>query len=148
MADDLTISATISRTSGGNLVIDSDGIYRVVSFGPGARSWRRDRATSPSVAGGQLVNAVLDVQVRPLVVRVYGATAAELNTRTGALVDALSQFSYTLTVTIDGTTWAYACEPADGGPVNGELDKFELLSRQQTYAFQIPGSPIPTTGVM
>ena len=153
----LTITGSITRllVPGGPLAalsIEAAGTYRIVSAGPGLIAWRRTTAESKWVHGRYLTAATMDVELAPLRIRVYGASAAALDANAAALRTALHQFAYQLTLTIDGITTTWSCEPADGGPVGaeeaGSWDKFSLMERQQVYAFQIPRNPVPVAGSM
>lgn len=153
----LTITGSVTRllVPGGPLAalsVQSPGAYSIISVGPGLIAWRRQTAESKWVHGRYLTAAVMDVEMAPLKIRVYGSSAAALDANTAALLAALHQFAYQLTLTIDGITTTWSCEPADGGPAGaeeaGSWDKFSLMERQQVYAFQIPRNPVPVAGSM
>ena len=149
---DLTVAATITRTELGldPLDIDDGANYELVTAGPGARAWAREWAVSPVVHGGTQVSARLEIQNRLLVVRCKGSTATALENASKALVAAVSQSSFTLSISLDGRANTWKCFCADGGPADGEFAKFEFMARprRQTYSFQVPSQPIPTAGVM
>lgn len=147
----LTITGTITRTelALADLAFQDAGVYQVVSAGPGALGWRREVATSPYVHGETLVSAVKDVGRAPLVVRALGTSASQLDTRIAALVRAFEQFSYSITLTIDGVVKTWTCEPADYAPGDsGTLDKFGLMAKMQEIHFDIPRHPVPVAGSM
>src|SRR4051794_7570499 len=100
-----TISLTLSAANGYEVNVEG--------LGPGPRTYRRETVTSPFVRGRFLIDAQLDSPTAPLSIWVGGSTAAQLSTRVAALIAAFDQLSYTLTVVIDGETYAWACEPAD-----------------------------------
>lgn len=148
---ELVVAGSITRATvpGGPLAdlnIEAPGAYRVVSVATGGRSWKRDTAESRWVHGRVLVSARLDVELVRMVVRCYGATAAALDTNTAALVTAVSQWTYDLTVALDAVVHTWRCEPADLGPVDGDLDKFSLMAEQQSYVLSIPRAPVPLAG--
>lgn len=148
---DLVIAASVTRTELGlaDLSLENPGSYRVVSAGPGSVSWRRRVAASPYCHGEALVSAVKEEVTQALVVRVYGSTAADLNTKTAALLRAFDQFDYRLSLTIDGVTSTWACQPANYSPMGrGELEPNLLRARMQAYALEIPRNPIPLIGAM
>lgn len=128
------------------LQLQDPGVYKVVTIGPGQIVRRREVATSPYTQGRTLVRAVKDVMTSTATIRAYGSTAAELETRTAAMLDAFDQFSFTFTFTVDGVTKTWTCECADYGPLNGLFDPLELRQFQQAYAFSIPRHPVPVTG--
>jgi hypothetical protein len=149
VADTLSVSVQISRASGGPLQLSNPGVYEVVAIGPGARQWRRHTVEGRYAHGRALVGAVLETMVVPVVVRVYGASWAQVSTRAKTLVDAVSQRSYTVTVNIDGVVSTWACEPADVSIVGGDAwQKFHAMARMQEYQLMIPRHPIPTSGGM
>ena len=139
-----------------NLSIESPGAYRIVSDDPGSLAWRKAVATSPYQHGEFLVGAVKDVLTAILAIRCYGSSASELNANVAALLRAFEQFSYTLSVSIEGVESRWICEPADYSVADGAtetaakrrggFDKFALMSHQQTYVFNIPRSPVPAAG--
>lgn len=87
-------------------------------FTDGVR-WDRLTASSPWVHGRRLRNARMDVRTvtgELYVISPMGTSPATHDAARDALVDALSQFSWTLTIT--GTeggsqSWSWTCEPAD-----------------------------------
>lgn len=149
---DLTLSLTITRTELALSALelsDPGNGYEVISVGPGSTSWRREVAKSPWVHGEALVSAVKDVGIAPLSVRVMGTSAAQKETRLGVLLAAFSQFLYTMTVTINGVGYAWACEPADWSVgEDGEFNKFFEMAHRSEVKLSIPRNPVPTDGVL
>lgn len=145
---DLVVSCLLTRAELGlpALQVQAPGTYRVVSAGPGARTWRRNRVAGLYTAGAVLVTAVKDMSVAPLVVRCEATSAAQLDANVAALVRAVEQLTYSLTLVIDGVSRTWACEPADYAPVGEEYDKLRLMQHQQDYRFQIPRQPVPSAG--
>lgn len=127
---DLTISATVTRTElslgdlqlndGTNFTLTRDG------FTPGSKSFRKETVDSPLVAGRYLLHAVADVVVSELKIRCSSTTDAGLAANVTAVVNAFSQFQYTVTVTINGVAWQYLCECADTIAV-GDSGAFQSL---------------------
>jgi hypothetical protein len=148
----LAINLQITRTELGlgNLELeDPANGYQVVSFGPGATSWRRDTVNSPYVHGSTLINAVMDLQIAPLVVRVKGVTATQKESRLGVLIDALSQFLYGIGSIIDGVSYVWICQPADYSIGDGgEFNKFHEKNLMTEVVFMIPRNPVPYQGVL
>lgn len=147
---DLTLDASVTRTELSLSALDlvQDGIYDLVDgTGPGSSSWRREAATSPYMHGDAQVSAVLDVMRAPLVMRVYGSTHSQLDSRIADLLNAFSQFEYTLTLVIGGVTHQWLCNQADYAVGDGgAIDKFPMMVRQQIVHFEIPRQPIPLAG--
>lgn len=156
----MAITASVSRATvpGGPLadlsLVSAD--YDLLSFGPGALSWRRQTVESRWVHGRFLVSAVKDADVAPLEVIVYGTSSADLDAKTRTLLDAFEQWTYDLTVTADGVAHTWRCEPAEYSPSagsgqRGSYEHFGLVagaSAQQVYAFSIPRRPVPVAGSM
>lgn len=153
MASLFTLVGVVSRPvgMGGDLTIsggsrDNPG-SDVVSFGPGDLTWRLNEQKSPFISGSMLVSAVKDTKTVLLGVRTWGSTVPDLMNRLAVLCRAFEQFSYTLTMTIDGSVLSYLCQPANySSGNNGELDKYELGQKTQLTTFSIPTNPIPILG--
>jgi hypothetical protein len=153
-----TLVLAIDRTSLSlgtlSIAADPSSGYILETFGPGRRQWDRATAESPWVHGRALTGSRMLQGELTGVVCVYAdaaASAATLGTRLDALVDALSQFSYTVTFThTEGVTsqaWTWTCEPADLDI--GDAGLFaddDLAALIQPVAFRIPRSPIPLAG--
>lgn len=145
----LTVSAQVSRTSGGPLQLSNPGVYEVVSVGPGGRSWRRHTVEGRYQHGRRLIGAVLETGTAVLVVRVYGSSWSQVSSRATTLINAFSAQSYTLQVTINGVTTQWECEPADVSLVGGDSwQKFHAMSNMQEYQILIPRHPKPLQGGM
>lgn len=140
-------SATISRDglSLPDLVADGrSGTYSVRSgFALPAGVWRRSYATSPYVHGRLLTGAVLEQTEIPLPIRVDANTAAVLAQRVKALINAISQFTYTLTLDLDGEVTSWTCEPADYTPGGDTYFKGHYAGYRQHVGLTIPVYPIP-----
>ena len=149
---ELVTAASVTRTelALADLDLNDKTTYGVMAAGPGAKSWRRQTAESPFMHGRALVGAVLDTEVAPLRIRVKGSTDSVLNTNLNALLRAFEQFTYDLTLTIEGVTYTWRCEPADYtiGDRGGEINTFVRLANQEWVSFEIPRNPIPVAGVI
>lgn len=113
------------------------------SFDAGRVTWRRDTVTSPYVAGAYEVGAVKDEVDASLVVRVKGTDHTTLQTHVGALIEAFSQSTYTLTLELDSVEWAWTCKRADYALA------YDLPMRRRHIArvvLAFPRSPIPAAG--
>lgn len=112
------------------------------SWGPGEVTHRKTFVESPYVIGQTMVHSVKDLQTSTLRVRVKGDTQSELYTRLEALCKAFEQFSYTLTIIINGTSYTYACYTADYSIGDGgNLQDLWLRSNTQMVSFDIPHTP-------
>jgi hypothetical protein len=142
-----TASVSISRPSGGPLVIGSAGE---------ADTWALDREglgdpdmnqrlgyapDSSAIHGKELLSASLDQTSIPLKVHVYGTDSADLRANRDALTAALSQFSYTTTVTVDGVSQIWSCDPASWSP--GLVKVEQVSSFRQLLSITIPVFPVP-----
>lgn len=129
-----TASVSIDRTSLSlsALVIADDGAtYQLGKDGLGEpnMTWRiTSMPDSNDIHGSEPVTAVKEATSLPLTVIVKAASSAALKTATTALTDALSQFAYTATVTVDGQSDVWQCSPASWARSNavqpGEVAQF------------------------
>lgn len=148
---DLSIACSVTRTelSEADLSLEDPGKYSIIrdTLGPGAISWRRQTVTSAYVHGAVLVGAVKDTAVAPLGIRVIGSSDSSLMSRMSTLLAAFEQFTYNLSVTLNGQTWTWKCEPADYSVGDsGVFQDFHLRALQQEVRFSIPRHPIPVAG--
>lgn len=153
MADDLSVAASVTRTSLGlgDLSLSQAGVYEVVSAGPGTKTPILNEVSGRYVSGSAVVNVTWGRGTLPLVVRVYGSTHAQLAARTAALVAAFSQKAYQVTLTLGGQTSTWKCHAATIAPAAGDtLNKFELMNGapMQTYNLSIPRQPTPVAGAL
>jgi hypothetical protein len=137
----LPASLVISRT-GTDLTIDPTTDIRLVTFGVSGRSWRRTAIEGRYQHGRALLGAVLDARSLTFVVRVKGSTWIAAQNNYAELETALSQFTYTVTATIDGRVDVYTCEPADITLAGGTLNKHQAMRHRQEYEVTIPVSPV------
>jgi len=155
MANDLPVSYTITRSelslSTLQLNTTPGNNYRVItdSMGTGDISHRRLTADSPWVPGETLVASVKEQVSMPLGIRVTAASNAALKADMTTVVNAFSQFSYTITVTLDSQTWGvYSCQPADFSiGDSGNYQNLQMITYRQEIYLQIPRNPIISTGV-
>lgn len=128
-----------------NLVIAPSAGYYIQrnGFGPGEVSHRRVQAESPYVAGKMLVHSVKDQQTGTLKIRVEGSSQSQLYSRMETLAEAFEQFSYTLSLYINGVLYSYQCDAADYAVGdNGQIDDLFLRSNMQMMTFQVAHKPI------
>lgn len=118
-------SLTISRDSG-DLVITNDPAASNFHIPEGGLAFpdfafRYNFAPdSPDSPGKQLLGAVLDAGTLPVKVYVHAGTTAALNTARRALEAALSQWTYTVAIEVDGESETYDAFPA--WPTWGAVD--------------------------
>jgi hypothetical protein len=152
---DLPISVVITRAelTLADLELNDHTAYATVGFGPGRRIRRNTYNKSGNAHGGTLNNSVLDVIVRPLIIRVLATSQSQLNTRTQTLLQAVEQSSFTIVETVSGAATTYDCMTSDDSgptdPAGGDTDlwdKFQLMKFRHAYRFAIPTQPQPLTG--
>lgn len=105
--------------------------------GVGAVGWdfRRTYAPDSGWQGGKgLLAAVREASTLPLTIYATAATSAALATVKDSLEAAAAQWSYTVTVTVDGVSESYNCEPAipqwgpvDSGMVRAHMARCQLV---------------------
>lgn len=146
MRSAITITGTISRSST-PLNLSQDGVREVVSLTEGGVTWRRTTVSGKYQPGRALLQAVRDTATDVLVLRVYGTTGTQLANRVTEVVTAFAQFSYTVTLVIDGVTRIIDCEPADiqvvGDDTRRKGLRFALMRELQ---ISIPRDPQLTQG--
>lgn len=144
---DLPVAMTISREQLAltplNINSETEGYLLLRGgFDLGSRTWRRQTVQSPFTDGRTIVGAVMDVVTREFTFEVRGSTAYIMNDRMHHLIRAFSQFSYTLTATIQGYTRAWRCEIADVEVGDaGKLQEFHAMSFRQNVTFSVPCNP-------
>lgn len=148
----MTANVSIDRTSLALpplLIADAGDLaatYVLTGSGLGrpAITWRETRAPEhPDMHGSLLLRAVKEQSSLPLEVIVQADTAADLDAAVQALADAVWQFSYNITVTIDGGAKVWAATPAALAPSSGNEDAAKWLLHVDVLTITIPVYPIP-----
>ena len=141
----MNVSVLISREALGLAPLQVEaptGGYEVIAIGPGARVMSLRHATSPVSDGAVLVGATAGLETGRLTVRVSGSTTSEILSRMDALEKALNQWAYTVTVTIDGHTETWRCQPANHSRgLSGSYDAAALMGGWQELTAEIPRAP-------
>lgn len=142
-----TYAATLTRTELGlgTLNIHDGTTYFVRSVDPGRVPIEREEAKSPLVKGSIDIGSVERDAILTGLIQVRGATHAAVRSNISALLSALRQNEYTLTVTIDGTSYAWTCKKAEAGLADG----MDFAFRHRLYAhveFTAKRSPIASAG--
>jgi|SRR6184192_3654342 len=143
---DITLSVTVSRTGLGlsALEINDHLDYYIAPQFLGANAqWNRTQVTSPFLDGSVTTQRYRQTVNEQLGVEVLGASQADLQAKLSALLGAFFQDSFTITITVDGTAYAYACEAADY-QVNWNGPRF--IAAQVQVVFSVPRSPAPVSG--
>lgn len=148
MAITLNITGTLSLdiNNGTNYLLDweADGTSL---FEPGTVSWRREMVTSPYVHGAFEAGAVKDIVQASAVINIFAATQAALQTAETNLINAFSQATYTMTLGVDGTNYAWTCLRADYHVRPDALRTFNDAGRKWSKGtFQFPRQPVATSG--
>jgi len=139
-----TVSIDRSSLSLSALAIASTyqtGLYLAdQGLGRPAKTWVRNYATARDWNGAVPVDARLDQSSVALSIYIQGTSTSDLESRYAALEAALYQFTYNLTVTVDGTAKVWAAEAADITPAG--YDVSFTLQYLQLVAVTIPVYPI------
>lgn len=124
-----------------------DGPYTLrAGFQIPAGVWRRTFATAPYVHGRLLTGAVLEQAEIPMPVRAQAATPQQLHQLVVDLVEAISQFTYTLTLDLDGVVTTWSCEPADYAPGGDVYYRAHTSDYRQHVQLTVPVYPISGAG--
>lgn len=141
-----TYAATVTRTELGlsALSIHDGTTYFIRAFQPGKVPIRREEAKSPLVVATVEIGSVKDDALATMLVQVRGASHSAVQSSISTLISAFSQNEYTLTVSIDGTAYAWTCRKAQYG-----LDDFDFAFRHRLFAhvdLTFPRSPVSVSG--
>ncbi len=139
-------SVIVSRTSLAlaDLQLSQAGKYYLPdgTFGGGETAQRRTTSDSPQVKGSYSSSLVEGARSGNISVHVV-STLALLQTEIQTVIDAMSQFRYTLTWTFDGLTGVWQCEKADWAlGESGTLDVKFLQINTQIIHFTVPHNRI------
>jgi len=120
----------------------NDGvIYRIhgESFADGgAQQYRRQRITSPYVAGQFTVNAVQDIMEENITVYCFGYDFIDLQDNIDNLLLAFSQYSYQLRIDTDSNRRIWNCDLAD---YSVSYERTLQHNRISTVRLTIPRQP-------
>lgn len=111
-----------------------DGVFR-----PDFTVRRTYAADSNYIPGKRLLTAVADAGTLPVVIYLQADTTADLETARGALNDAATQWSYDVTLTIDGVARTYQADPEF--PQWGQVTHGEMRAFMARASIQIPVNP-------
>ena len=143
----MNLSLTISRTSLSlaDLVIGNDPTTGFWLPEDGLeepdQTWRLTYMPDhPDVHGKQLLSAVMEHSAIPATIYTKAADVATLGAQKAALSEALGQFSYTVTLNLDGVTYSYSADPC--GPRWGAVDSGMVRARIARASVVIPVYPI------
>lgn len=124
--------------------------YQFGAFTTAGMVWERNTVTSPWVHGRRLRSArkaASQLTGELYVVSARSASPGDHDTALGTLLDALSQFTYTVTIaTSAGGSWQYTAEPADVEQADDESLMLNAAERWTTLAVTIPVRPVPLAG--
>lgn len=134
----LSLSALVIDTEGFNTYyVDQAGLGRV------GRTPRETFATASPWVNGQLRTAVVwDESSLTLTVRTQADSSSALDTAVSALEDALSQFTYTVTVTVDGVVKVWNAYPATWNSTDGLLAVERVRAFHEDLSISIPVDPV------
>jgi hypothetical protein len=134
----LSLAALVIDTEGfGTYYVDKAGLGRV------GVSRRETLATASPFVHGQLRTAVVrEESPLSLTLRVQSASSAGLDTAVSALEDALSQFVYRVTVTLDGVVKTWTAHPATWNSTDGLVAFERVMSFHEDLSISIPVYPV------
>jgi hypothetical protein len=144
-----TLSLTLDRTSLSlsDLVIagtaPSAGLWIELADNPDFLFRYTYAPDSAYVPGKQLLAAVLDQATLPVTVHGQAASANDLSALRDELSAALAQFSYPVTLTLDGisTTWSADCSTAAFGSIDSGQQQALIFSANLVIPVNPPGAP-------
>ena len=110
-----TVQVTRTLLALSALNINDEGTYFLLEDGldPGGVTWRRDEVESKYTDGSYEVGAVKEDAGASYGVAVKAATQTALHAAVLAIVNAFTQRTFTLQVTIDSISTAYTCKRAN-----------------------------------
>jgi hypothetical protein len=144
---DVDLSVKVSRDALGLLPLElADDPYYLAStpFLGSQVTWDRQQVSSRFVEGDYTTSRRRGNVVEQLAVEVKTSSTFDLSNAMEVLIDAFAQDNYTLTVTIDGQIWAYACESADYQ--NAMWTTPRLAAHQGQAVFSVPRKPLAVSG--
>lgn len=95
---------------------------------------------SDDVPGSLALSATLGQGTLPLTINVHGTSTADLQTKRRALEAAFSQFTYTLTITVDGEDETYTASMA--WPKWGAIDSGMVSEHMAVATLTVPVNPM------
>lgn len=143
---DISLSVTISRSELGLSDLElNDGTTYICTpeIEPGQITWRRERVQSPYVDGEFTVSRAKDDGEMRIIVDVLGATHSAIRTSIDTLIDAFTQSTFTLTIAIGGTTYAWTGEAADYAMT---WDHVRMIGERVAVGFQFPRKSAAAAG--
>jgi hypothetical protein len=116
MALDMSLTIDRAGLSLPDLVITNDGFVSdglwIADFSEALFEFRYGYAPPhPHIKGNQLLWAVLDQGGQPATVYARGTSSADLAAKKAIVEQAVSQFNYDLTVTVDGVAATFSTDP-------------------------------------
>ena len=145
----LTLSVLVSRESLtlSDLQINDHSNYIVAGpeFLGGTVAWDKTRVSSPYMDGDVITHMRKGNVQEQVVVEVLGTDIGDLKTNLKVLVDAFSQMSYLLKVSINSEEVQYICEPADYKIVSSTP---RYAAKQLQVGFTVTRLPYLFSGVI
>jgi len=143
------VTVTIDRTSLSlsdlSITSDNSGTYTLAQGGLGRPgiAQREAFADDSKWVNGRLRTAVVkEESTLPLIVRVQSTTTSGLATAVSALETALCQFTYTVTVDVDGDSKDWTAYPAAIGAADGLYVPGRVLDHYEDLTISIPIYPV------
>lgn len=136
--------ATVTASVGGLNI--NDGVNYILSpegLNPATVVYRRTQVMSPFVEGRFTTNRLLDAVEGEMQVDVLGSSQADLASNIAALIAAFTQDTYTLTISLDGTSYSWECEAAD---YSMDWTHTRVHARRVPMRFAFQRQPTPAAG--
>lgn len=108
----ITVSRTLLGLSALDINDHTNYITSATFLGSGV-TYRRSQVRSPYVDGAITTNRVKDIVQDQIAIDIPAPDQALFQYRIGVLQDAFAQDEFVLTLTLDGTPWAWLCEASD-----------------------------------
>jgi hypothetical protein len=140
---DLTVSVLVSRDRLGldDLQINDhlDYIIAGPDFLGGQQSWDRTQVSSPFADGEVTVNRRRQNVQENILLEVLGSSTADVHANAKAVVNAFSQDTFTITVSINSSSTVYECEASDYRIVTSSP---RYAASQLQVSFTVPHKPL------
>jgi hypothetical protein len=125
-------------------IADGNPYYLSTQFLGSGVAWDRQTVSSRWVDGEFTTSRRRGNVTEQVAVEIVAASTLALQLATQALIDAFTQDSFTMTITIDNREWAYLCEAADYQSLQWTTPR--LSAHQGQVLFGVPRRPVAMAG--
>lgn len=143
----MTLSVVLTRTllGLGDLEINDHTNYYVAELGDLSVTWRRLTTSSPYVDGEVTTQRSRQNTTRQIVVEVLGADWGDAQANARALMDALGQDEFEMTITQNTEVTTFLCEASD---FTWRQTKERWHANRGQVAFSLLAKPVPIAGLI